>query len=208
MAHIFFVSTAFPVETHLTGLRGASVKKNSSQKAWRFIFTIDVHAFMCCCWFYSSLHQWFEVERSSAVCLAPYWSAQKGAYHSLRSDCLKDGRFKRHKLHNSTTTLSRWSLVIQATLIITMGGGGLHAVKVERETEDEPRSEGELLDRDQSLTISLHLMPIFFVQNAVCEQNDMNAVRDSWFLLVEDNCTKHRWSWFTTSTFGIGVVFS
>ena len=61
-----------------------------------------------------------------------------------------------------------------------MGGGASTSVKGNKlgETEEERESEGAAMDREQSLSISIHLMPIFFVPNAECTECCLNAVRD------------------------------
>jgi hypothetical protein len=50
--------------------------------------------------------------------------------------------------------------------------------------DDGPRSRQEA----EAVAMAFHLMPVFFVPDAVMDDSEFTAVRNSWFLLVEDRC--------------------
>ena len=40
----------------------------------------------------------------------------------------------------------------------------------------------------EAVAMAVHLMPVFYVHDACMDDSEFTAVRNSWFLLVEDRC--------------------
>ena len=78
-----------------------------------------------------------------------------------------------------------------------MGGGGSTPHLHKKEGGDDikyaatDRTDDELENSAQVVTIVTYLMPLFYMKNAQLDPIDIIIVQDTWSLIVEDKCTHY-----------------